>query len=60
MSKHRADQWKAKQEIRRQARAEHERIMKNVISTKPWWLPTYVWGRLVASVLATRIDDGQG
>lgn len=50
---------KSKQEIRRQSRAEVKRILNNVVAHRPWWLPMFLWRKMVAVVLDYR-GDPQG
>lgn len=48
---------KIRQAIRREARADFQRIKEAVAESKPWWLPKFLWVRLVEAVLASRVDD---
>lgn len=45
---------KVGQQIRRVAREDIKRIHQNILTHKPWWLPKFLWSRIVASVLENR------
>lgn len=45
---------KVGQQVRRVAREDVRRIHQNILTHKPWWLPKFIWGRIVATVLDNR------
>ncbi len=48
---------KIRQSIRREARADFQAIKESVVMHKPWYLPNFVWTRLVEAVLNSRVQD---
>lgn len=48
---------KIRQTIRREAKADFDRIKSAVAKHRPWWLPKFIWIPLVEAVLDSRIQD---
>lgn len=48
-----------RKELRRTAEAETKRIYHNILAHRPWYLPRFVWGRIVAIVLSNRGAAGE-
>lgn len=48
---------KIRQSIRREARADFDRIKESVAEHKPFWLPRFIWTRLVEAVLSSRVNS---
>lgn len=46
---------KIRQSIRKESRQELSRIRQGVVSHRPWWLPRFLWVRIVNIVLNTNI-----
>ncbi len=47
-----------RKEVRKMAEADIKRIHNNVLAHRPWWMPSFLWVKLVAIVLEP--DRGAG
>lgn len=48
-----------RKELRKHAAAETTRIYHNIIANRPFYLPRFIWGRIVRIVLERRPAGGQ-